>query len=69
MGTVWVVNDGGYVRPIRVQIGPSDGAVTEILSDNLEDGMELVVGEEHQDNGAVDANPFTPKLFGGKKKE
>jgi len=69
MGTVWTVDDAGHVRPIRVQIGPSDGAMTEILGGDLHERMELVVGEEHQDNGAVDANPFTPKLFGGKKKE
>ena len=69
MGTVWTVDEDGFVRPIRVQIGPSDGAMTEILSGNLHEDMQLVVGEEHQDNGATDANPFTPKLFGGKKKE
>jgi HlyD family secretion protein len=67
-GTVWVADDG-FVRPIRVRFGSSDGTMTEILEGDLHEGLELVIGEEQPDSGGSDSNPFTPKLFGGKKKE
>jgi HlyD family secretion protein len=67
-GMVWVA-DGGFVRPVRVQIGLSDGTSTEILGGDLHEGMHVVTGEARQDNGDHDANPFAPKLFGGKKQQ
>jgi HlyD family secretion protein len=41
-GTVWV-QDGAYVRPIRLRTGLSDGAVTEVVSDKLAEGTEVIV--------------------------
>ncbi len=68
-GTVWVV-DGEYVRPIRVRVGLTDGtASTEVIADELTENMEVVVGEARRDNGGDSANPFTPTLFGKKKKD
>jgi HlyD family secretion protein len=69
-GTVWVA-DNGFVRPVRVQIGLSDGVSTEIVGGDLHEGMEVVIGESRADNGDSDVNPFTPKMFGGggKKQE
>lgn len=66
MGTVWVV-DGSFVRPVRVAIGMSDGAMTQVLGGDLRDGMELVVGEDRPDAAGDETNPFTVKMFGGKK--
>jgi RND family efflux transporter MFP subunit len=40
---VWV-EDKGLVRPIFVQRGLSDGALTEIVKGDLKEGMQLVVG-------------------------
>jgi HlyD family secretion protein len=67
-GHVWV-EDGGFVCPVRVQIGLSDGASTEILGGDLHEGMQVVTGEARQDNGDNDTNPFTPKLFNNKKQQ
>src|SRR5262249_42173603 len=67
-GTVWVV-DEGFVRPVRVRIGLGDGAMTEILGNDLREGVELVVGEARQENGGETTNPFTPQMFGGKKQQ
>ena len=39
---LWV-KDGGLVRPIEVQIGVSNGLMTEIMGGNVEEGMEVVV--------------------------
>jgi HlyD family secretion protein len=65
---VWV-EDNGFVKPVKVRPGLSDGAMTEILAGDLKEGTAVVVGEEHStDAGSSDtSNPFTPHLFGGKK--
>jgi HlyD family secretion protein len=41
-GRIWV-QDGRYVRPIAVQIGPSNGTVTEVSGD-VKEGLQVVVG-------------------------
>src|SRR5262245_39852362 len=45
-GTVWVA-DNGFVRPIHVRIGLSDGVNTEVLDDALKEGDLVVTGESH----------------------
>jgi len=65
-GTVWVA-DNGFVRPLRVQIGLSDGVNTEVLGGDLNEDMQVVVGDARREDGDSDANPFLPKMFGGKK--
>ena len=42
-GRVWV-QDGKFVRPVVVEIGPSDGAMTEITGGEVREGMEIIVG-------------------------
>lgn len=41
---LWV-KDGGLVRPVEVQLGASNGLMTEILGSNVREGMEVVPGE------------------------
>ena len=41
--TVWVVADDGFVRPVKVQAGLSDGLVTEIKGGDLDVGARVVV--------------------------
>jgi HlyD family secretion protein len=67
-GMMWVA-DKGFVRPVRVKIGLSDGVSTEILGGDLREGMDVVVGEIRHDSGDNDTNPFTPKMFGGGTKK
>jgi HlyD family secretion protein len=71
-GTVWV-QDGAFVKPIRLRVGLSDGLVTEIVSDKLTEGTEVVTatirtersgggtGGAPAGTGAA-ASPFTPNL-------
>jgi HlyD family secretion protein len=67
-GRVWVRDtDPRYVRPIRVRLGPTDGAFSEVQSDKLNDGTELVTGEIRSDaptggGGAAPGNPFVPQI-------
>jgi HlyD family secretion protein len=62
-GQVWIV-DGRFVRAVTVTVGLSDGSATEVRSDDLREGMEVVVGEAARGGGAAQTtNPFTPQLF------
>ena len=74
-GTVWAL-DGAFVRPVKVKIGLSDGANTEItavlpgeLSGELKDGATIVTGTQAKSSGDNTSDPFTPKMFGGGKKQ
>ena len=41
--TVWVLVDG-QPKPVQVQIGLSDGSMTEIVGGELSEGMQVIVG-------------------------
>lgn len=42
-GVVWTLKEG-RLRPIRVGVGPSDGQMTQVFSEELQPGTEVVVG-------------------------
>jgi HlyD family secretion protein len=65
-GRVWI-EDGEFVRPVKVRIGLSDGVMTEITGGDLADNTPVVIGEAHDNNsGGGTSNPFTPQLFKNK---
>jgi len=67
--TVWV-KLGNFVYPLKVQVGVTDGAVTEIVSGNLTEGTEIVLGENVADVAETETNnPFAFKRPGGPKKD
>jgi len=77
-GFLWVVNQSGLVRPLRVTVGVTDGTMTEISGSDVREGMRVVSGEENdeQPNGQEHAtttdenetsNPFLPKPPKGTK--
>jgi len=64
-GFVWVA-EGGYVRPIQVQLGPSDKVNTEVVDvvgGELSEGTDLVVGEGRTQGSNGGGNPFAPQIF------
>jgi HlyD family secretion protein len=68
-GTVWV-QDGNFVRPVRVKLGLSDGTRTEIVDGDIKEGALVVSGDALSVSGGDDSsNPFTPQMFGGKKQQ
>jgi HlyD family secretion protein len=58
---VWVV-DGLYVRPVKLEIGLSDGVVSEVTKGELKEGVAVIVGETTVDSSNGSSNPFTPQL-------
>ncbi len=70
--TVWV-QDGEYVRPVKVRVGLTDGNMTELV-EVLDGGplppeTELITGENRQSSGPKSNNPFAAQMFGGKKQQ
>ena len=77
-GCLWVEANGGFVRPLEVVVGVSDGTMTEISGSGVKEGMQVVVGEEGQGDtegqeseitadGDKTSNPFLPKPPKGSK--
>ncbi|MBY0524163.1 MAG: efflux RND transporter periplasmic adaptor subunit [Gemmataceae bacterium] len=61
-GRVWL-QDGEFVRPIKVRVGLTDGSLTEVSAPELSEGAELIVGV-HQAAGADGTvNPFAPQMI------
>jgi HlyD family secretion protein len=74
-GVVWVKNNG-FVKPIKVSIGMTDGTMTEVWGDDVKEGLEVITGEQRAAANQDTTNPFTPKLpprnrqpTGGKPKQ
>jgi HlyD family secretion protein len=68
-GMVWK-QDGAFVRPVKLVLGPTDGNNTRVLKGELNDGDALIVGENRSGGDAGSTtNPFTPQMFGGQKKQ
>jgi HlyD family secretion protein len=69
---LWI-EDGDYVRPIEVTVGPNDGAYTQVIGSGIEAGKRVVIGEGGPDDAgeAQDdkpSNPFLPKFHKSNKK-
>lgn len=66
--TIWL-QDGNFVRPLRVQVGSSDGTLTEVSGEGLTEGLEVVIGEGRSNGSDSTSNPFAPKLFNSGKSQ
>lgn len=63
---IWILDEGGILRPVRVKTGLNDGVMTEIVSGDLKEGMRAVTGATQvaasQAESTGDAgSPFLPK--------
>ena len=64
-GRIWV-KDADYVRPVNVRIVATDGSNTEVAGRDVQEGLEVVVGENvASDDSGDTTNPFAPKIFKG----
>jgi HlyD family secretion protein len=61
-GTLWAL-EGKYVRPISIQVGPSDGSLTEVQGRGLAEGLQIVTGIQPRAMARTDStNPFAPRF-------
>lgn len=56
---IWV-KDGDYVRPAAVKVGATDGVDTAVAGDGLQEGAQVVIGENAGDSDTSSSNPFMP---------
>lgn len=61
-GTLWL-RDGEHVAPLQVKVGVSDGVNTEVTSENLHEGEEIVTGETSGKAQINQQNPFLPPVI------
>ena len=61
-GRIWIVSADGKAAPVSVVIGITDGAFSEIISGDLSEGTDVIVGEAAKNN---ESNRATPSPFGG----
>ena len=66
-GTVWIP-EGEFARPIRVRNGLNDGLMTEVSSDTLTEGTEVIVSAARPGSSAATngggVSPFAPQMPG-----
>ncbi len=61
-GTIWAL-EGKYVRPLPVQVGQTDGSMTEVQGAGVTDGLTIVLGVQAKDTAQADStNPFAPRF-------
>ena len=62
-GFVWVASGDDRVRPVKVEVGLTDGTRTEVAGEELSETDRVVIGVEQARNGGDDASPFVPRQF------
>jgi HlyD family secretion protein len=45
-GRIWIVGEDGKAKGIDVRLGLTDGSMTEIVSGDLKEGQEVIVGQQ-----------------------
>jgi HlyD family secretion protein len=66
--TIWV-QENGFVKPIKIRMGVTDGAMTEVIEAPGELAPDTPVVTGVIESQAIGSNnPFAPKMFGGGKK-
>jgi HlyD family secretion protein len=69
-GTLYTLDAAGKLRAIRVRVGISDGQRTQVTSDSLTVGMQVIIGVASTTAApattAPSTNPLTPQRGGGR---
>ncbi|OGC83231.1 MAG: hypothetical protein A2W07_09545 [candidate division Zixibacteria bacterium RBG_16_43_9] len=66
---LWILSPQGKPEPVPVQIGISDGAFTQIISDNFKEGDKVIIGQKgvEPSSNNQQVNPFAPRFPGGRR--
>jgi HlyD family secretion protein len=61
MGRIWIMNSKGKLEPVFVRTGLNDGQSTEIFTDKLSEGQQIVIGAFSNNTSNVQSgrNPLT----------
>ena len=63
---IWILDPLGKPKPVRVQVGISDGSFTEVSSDSLNEGDKVITNQEGAPaTSTQEVNPFMPRFGGG----
>jgi HlyD family secretion protein len=65
-GVVYV-EENGKLRPIQLELGLTDGTMTEVIGGDLPVDAAVVVGEARPATSSSGENPFAQKMVGSKK--
>jgi HlyD family secretion protein len=60
-GLLWA-REGDFLKPVAVRVGMSDGAMTEVDSPELKEGLAVVVSEQRQTAAPQGGSPFVPQM-------
>lgn len=61
-GRLWIVGEDGSPKAVNVRLGLTDGSMTEIVSDEIKEGGEVIVGQQTANTGKPAGTPG-PRLF------
>jgi HlyD family secretion protein len=61
-GRIWIVGEDGSPKAVSVRLGLTDGSMTEIVTDEIKEGSEVIVGQQTA-NTAKPAGTPGPRLF------
>ena len=61
-GRVWIIGEDGNPKAVAVRLGLTDGSMTEIVSGDIREGSEVIVGQQAA-NGAKPTGMPGPRLF------
>ena len=51
VGRIWIEDESGSLKPLMVRIGVTDNTYTEVVRGGLEEGQEVITGENQGDEG------------------
>ncbi len=51
VGRVWIEDENGNLKPIMIRIGVTDNTYTEVIRGQLQEGQEVITGEDKGDSG------------------
>ncbi len=63
IGRVWVLSQDGRPKPISIVLGITNGTFSEVVSGDLEEGMEVIVGEASKKGSGSSKAPM-PSMRG-----
>ena len=62
-GRIWVTDEDGKPKAISVRLGLTDGSMTEIVSGEIKEGSEVIVGLQSTSTAKPAAGAPGPRLF------